>query len=272
MEAQQATARETVVLKGSRRGLSVVIDEDAPFEQVLESLRHKLLPARKFFAGAPVRLEVGCRLATWSQWLQLIDTLKECGLEVEVGGAAEPSLSGPSERRGALSLPEAPRAIIGSARLAADPSGAGLSYPARGRHSRQAGLRTLLVRRTLRSGQRIAFDGNVVVLGDVNPGAEVVAAGDIVVMGALRGVAHAGARGDEQAIVVALRLSPLQLRIAHRVARAPEEPDGAQPARGPELARVRGEVVEVQPYAAFTEEGAQAWRGELSSSPAGKAG
>ena len=56
---------------------------------------------------------------------------------------------------------------------------------------------TLLVRRTLRSGQRVRFDGNVVVLGDVNPGAEITARGDIVVMGWIRGLAHAGADGDD---------------------------------------------------------------------------
>ena len=107
----------------------------------------------------------------------------------------------------------------------------------------------------------MAYDGHVVVVGDVNPGAEVVASGDIVVMGALRGVAHAGARGEEAAVVVALQLQPLQLRIAHRVARSPDEPLAG---RGPEIARIRNGVVEVEPFAGILEEGTSAWQGASS--------
>src|SRR5690606_16549171 len=71
---------------------------------------------------------------------------------------------------------------------------------------------TLLVRRTIRSGQRIDYHGNVVVMGDVNAGAVVTCTGDIVVLGSLRGLAHAGAEGNDEAVVVAFRLEPTQLR------------------------------------------------------------
>ncbi len=97
---------------------------------------------------------------------------------------------------------------------------------------------TLMIRRTLRSGQRVHFRGNVVVVGDVNPGAEITAAGDIVVMGWLRGVAHAGAYGNDRAMVSAFRLSPTQLRIAHLIARAPDDVDEQIPVV-PEFAEVR---------------------------------
>ncbi|NMP21242.1 septum site-determining protein MinC [Sulfobacillus harzensis] len=97
---------------------------------------------------------------------------------------------------------------------------------------------TLLIRRTLRSGQRVRFYGNVVVLGDVNPGAEITAGGDIVVMGWLRGLAHAGAEGDGQAIVAAFRLNPTQLRIGHVIGRAPDQGEAVLP-DVPEVAEVR---------------------------------
>lgn len=105
---------------------------------------------------------------------------------------------------------------------------------------------TLLVRRTLRSGQRVRYNGNVVVLGDVNPGAEIVAAGDIVVMGTLRGVAHAGATGSGDAMVAAFRLQPMQLRVGSVIGRAPD----GQPARAdaPELARVRDGVLVIERF------------------------
>lgn len=78
-------------------------------------------------------------------------------------------------------------------------------------------------RGTLRGGQALANVGHIVVIGDVNPGAELVAGGDILVFGALRGVAHAGAQGDGSARVYALALAPTQLRIATTIAAGSDE-------------------------------------------------
>jgi septum site-determining protein MinC len=75
----------------------------------------------------------------------------------------------------------------------------------------------------LRSGGRILYEGNIVVLGDVNPGAEIIAAGSVIVWGRLRGVVHAGAQGDEKAVVCALELIPTQLRIAGEIAVSPKK-------------------------------------------------
>lgn len=105
----------------------------------------------------------------------------------------------------------------------------------------------LIVRRTLRSGQSVHYPGSVVILGDVNPGAEVIAGGDIIVLGALRGVAHAGALGEEGAVVVAFRLQPTQLRIAHFISRAPDDADLPEP-QGPEMAQVRNNLITIQSY------------------------
>lgn len=100
----------------------------------------------------------------------------------------------------------------------------------------------ILVRRTLRSGQVVQHPGHVVVIGDVNPGAEIIAGGDVVVWGKLRGIVHAGATGDDGAVVCALSLAPLQLRIGSHIARAPEGREDL-PQR-PEMASVQdGEIV-----------------------------
>lgn len=105
---------------------------------------------------------------------------------------------------------------------------------------------TILLQRTLRSGQSIRYPGHVVVMGDVNPGAEIVAAGNIVVMGNLRGVAHAGAGGDKGALVAAFRLNPTQLRIANHFTRAP---DGNHPEpQQPEVARISGGILVIENY------------------------
>lgn len=105
---------------------------------------------------------------------------------------------------------------------------------------------TILLKRTVRSGQCIQYDGNIVVLGDVNPGSELIASGNIVVMGALRGVVHAGATGNEEASVAAFRLQPTQLRIANHITRPP---DGEYlPPDQPEIARIRDGVVVIEAY------------------------
>ncbi|MCL4424987.1 MAG: septum site-determining protein MinC [Firmicutes bacterium] len=104
-----------------------------------------------------------------------------------------------------------------------------------------------MVKRTLRSGQSIRYSGNVVVLGDVNPGAEVVASGDIIVMGVLRGVAHAGAQGNDRAVVAAFRLQPTQLRIGNYISRPPDN-ESNEPPSGPEVAQIKNGLVVVEAY------------------------
>lgn len=70
---------------------------------------------------------------------------------------------------------------------------------------------------SLRSGQKIEVEGSIVIIGDVNSGAEVIASENIVIMGALRGLAHAGAKGNKEAIIVAEKLDAVQLRISNIV-------------------------------------------------------
>lgn len=76
---------------------------------------------------------------------------------------------------------------------------------------------TKLFRGSLRSGQKIEYEGSVVIIGDVNNGAEVIAVDNIVIVGALRGLAHAGAKGNKKAIIAADIIDTPQLRIANVV-------------------------------------------------------
>jgi len=104
---------------------------------------------------------------------------------------------------------------------------------------------TLYHRGTLRGGKSLQQLGNIVVIGDVNPGAELVASGDILVFGSLRGTAHAGAQGDRKARVFALQLCATQLRIATFIA----ADDGKRMPTEPEVAFVKGEGIAIAPYA-----------------------
>ena len=83
-------------------------------------------------------------------------------------------------------------------------------------------LPTLYIQRTLRSGQSITSDGNIVIIGDANPGSEIIAKGDITVWGILGGIAHAGSAGNQYAKIRALKMNAIQLRIADIFARRPD--------------------------------------------------
>jgi septum site-determining protein MinC len=95
---------------------------------------------------------------------------------------------------------------------------------------------------TVRSGMDIRHEGTVIIMGDVNPGGEIFAAGDIIVWGRLRGIAHAGYPNNPQCLIMALQMEPTQLRIADRVARAPETPP---PQFEPEIAYVTPQGIRI---------------------------
>lgn len=86
-----------------------------------------------------------------------------------------------------------------------------------------AGGNSLLVTKSIRNGQRLSVRGNAVVMGDINPGGEIVATGNIVVMGSCRGVLHAGAEGDDNCYILAYNMLAQQLRIGAHVATVPQD-------------------------------------------------
>jgi septum site-determining protein MinC len=114
--------------------------------------------------------------------------------------------------------------------------------------------RTEVIGRTMRAGTRREVSGNVIVLGDVNPGVELIAGGDVIVSGTIRGLVHAGSTGREDAIIWAGRIAAPQIRLAHAMARAPEgstldnlrhqETDVA------EVVRLEGGQIVIEPYKA----------------------
>ena len=163
-------------------------------------------------------------------------------LEADLSGArediarrrarGEPSVAKPDFSKAAALLGAAKRATPDS--LAPSPTAAVVA---------PAGPATLYHRGTLRGGQILQQIGNIVVVGDVNPGAELVASGDILVFGALRGTAHAGAQGDPAARVAAIELAPTQLRIASYIA----ADDSRRRPREPEVAFIQDERIAIAP-------------------------
>ncbi|HHY45679.1 MAG TPA: septum site-determining protein MinC [Firmicutes bacterium] len=216
---------DQVVFKGTKDGLLVVIPQNQDIERVKKDLDQKLSRPHRFFVGGKAVLDLGDRWVGDGILAELSEIIEHHGLKlikvvgpfgVKMKEEVEPSTQELAQERQ-------------EDRVAAGPlEGAGI------------------LRRTVRSGQRVHAPGNLVILGDVNPGAEVLAGGDIIVVGALRGLAHAGLPSNDQAVVVALRLSPTQLRIANVIARSP---DGRS--RGPnipEIARIREGTIVIESF------------------------
>ena len=175
---------QLVVLKGQRDGISILLDSDADFEKIEEEFRKKVAAAKEFFDGANSRLAFKGRVLEDKQEQKLLDIIiSETTLDVgfiESEGFVRPI----------------PKAVQ--------------ETPANVTYNKSD---TAFYRSGLRSGQSIRYNGSVVIVGDVNPGSEVVAAGNVVVLGTLRGMVHAGSRGDETCFISALVLKPTQLRI-----------------------------------------------------------
>lgn len=79
-----------------------------------------------------------------------------------------------------------------------------------------------ILTRTIRSGQEVEITGDLLLVGDVNPGGTVKATGNIFIMGSLQGIAHAGYQGNRQAVIMASYMNPVQLRIAELYSRSPD--------------------------------------------------
>lgn len=266
-----------VVIKGYRTGIGIFFDEDGPFADLLADLAHSLERSNAFFNGAPVTLHIGRRELGSRDFMALRDLLVERHrLMIAQVHADLPGTRTAAERLGlkvsgtpggyrtadAAQAPGGPNVRVvpggrdGARQVEPTREPAARGEPARSAERAEPSggtspvADTLTVRQTLRSGQRIEFPGHVLVLGDVNSGAEVVAGGDIVVFGALRGLAHAGASGDRTAVIVALGIQPPQLRIGPVISRGSEGPvrrDAREP-QMPEIARVEGDTIVVEAF------------------------
>ncbi len=105
---------------------------------------------------------------------------------------------------------------------------------------------TKVITRTIRSGAKVESAGSLVILGDVNAGAELIANDDIIVIGTLRGLAHAGAGGNENAVIWAQQILSPQLRIGYALAQAGD--DGAKVEGGPEVAHLQNGAIVLRPW------------------------
>ena len=173
-----------VTIRGIRNGLLFVLAEDATIAELAEELERLLQGSERESVGETAG--VTAYVDPGARLLTEDESDLLCGILTDKGNLVVKGLTGP---------PAAPEESV---------------------------RQPYIHKGTVRSGQVIEHDGDVVVLGDVNAGGRVIAAGDVVVMGHLRGFAHAGAAGDAAAVVAAVYFEPLQVSIGDVTRRAPE--------------------------------------------------
>lgn len=201
---------DLIAIKGIKDGLMVTLSPTEEWQTITGQLAAHIDERGDFFAGANVTVDLGSRPVPKYELSSLKALLERRGLTLAVVISDSDTTN---ESANALDLrTETGNKLPGRERQETLPI-----------DSEETGTQGVLFRRTLRSGRTIHSDGHVVVYGDVNPGAKIIAVGDIIVWGRLRGTVHAGAEGDETAIVCALDMSPNQLRIAGYIVTSPPD-------------------------------------------------
>jgi septum site-determining protein MinC len=198
-----------VQIKGVRDGLLATFAE-AAWEEQCSALIAQIDDRSSFFQGARLALDVGSQVLKVNDLVALRDRLSERNVILWAVMGESPVTEQTSQLLGLATRISKPR-------------------PEEQQHAEAAGDTALFITRTLRSGKRVEFPGNGVVLGDVNAGAEIIADGHVVVWGRVRGMIHAGAKGDRSAVICALDLSATQLRIADEVSAVLKPQKNPQP-------------------------------------------
>lgn len=186
-----------VQIKGIRDGLLATFAA-AAWEDQCSALVAQIDERPAFFQGARLAIDVGSQVLKVNDLVSLRDRLSERNVTLWAVMGESPVTEHTSQLLGLATRISRPR-------------------PEEQKHVDVSEDTALFITKTLRSGKRVEFPGNVVILGDVNAGAEIVADGHVVVWGRVRGMIHAGAKGDRSAIICALDLSATQLRIADEV-------------------------------------------------------
>jgi septum site-determining protein MinC len=208
---------DLICFKGYRDGVTLILNDREPdFRKILKQLKLKMSHLN-FFRGAVVNIDIGQREGLSAEQL---DSLEEILLSrnIHIKNAAQNK-----EKPDAAQMTPAVENIM----------------PEKGD--------TLMLRRTIRSGQNLYYPGNIMLLGDVHPGGEVIAEENIIVWGTLRGIVHAGSKGNKKAFIIALQLAPAQLRIAQYIACAPDQ-KGSHPPQKPEIAYLQDERIVISDY------------------------
>ena len=229
-------ANALVTIKGIENGLLIELDESEVWLTVTEALAQEIDAKESFFKNSPVTVNLGSRPVGKGDMKGLVALLERRSLTLwAVVSSSNTSINAAHELDVKTNESnQLPFADLLNPSHKADTKPNPLNALSKG----------LIIRRTLRSGQRVDIKGHVVIIGDVNPGAEVIATGDVVIWGKLRGTVHAGTDGDTNVIICALEMSPIQLRIADYIVTSPKGIHQTEP----EVALIRDNQIIVESW------------------------
>lgn len=175
----------TVVIKGSKAGMTVILDSEIPFTQLIEDVGKKFRESAKFWGCAQMTLTLEGRKMTPEEEFQIVDAIT-ANSQIDVLCILDTDANRISKCEKAL-----------TERLMELSAQTGQFY-----------------RGDLKRGDILESESSIVIIGDVSHGAKVIAKGNIIILGLLQGTVHAGAAGVENAVVVAFEMQPIQIKIA----------------------------------------------------------
>lgn len=219
--------QETVALKWYKNGIVIYSDKKLEYDVFQKAVEEKFEKSKTFFNGSKMKVGFQGHQRSVEEYKQIIHHISEkfhCKFELW----DHPELPERATEEKMKSAFAKTDVISKALELEADEN------------------LTKFYKKTIRSGQLLKSDGHLVVLGDVNPGAELEAVGNIMVMGTIKGIVHAGSKGDRDAVVVALNLSPTQLRIADIITRAPD--DDSKTDLNPEVAYIKDGQIFIEEF------------------------
>lgn len=228
-----------VSIKGKEKGLEITLSEKSTYPVIREELLKKLIKNKNFFRDSDTKVVIRGKKLSEAQRKEIkrvfamdygiYDVLY--GDEADLLRAPEPEPEPETEPE-----PERTKRSVGEKKFS--DFGARESETS---SSKYYDTPSLFIDYTVRSGQRIECEGDIVVMGDVNPGGEIIAGGNIVVFGKLKGLAHAGCSGRSDVRVAAIYMYPKQLRLSGKVVTFPRDRENPQ---GPEIAELKdGKVI-----------------------------
>ena len=252
-----ASRPEVVQVSGRGTNVDFTIDDSAPFDQVTRRLRRYLVENRGLWSKGSISVNAGRWILSQEQLGRIKQVIEsESGLTVSRFWCLPENLDWANYDSNGTGRVDSVAAGLSLKQENAGPTGVGppaqskLKEPKSGSSPKGLPTEALFVKTTFRSGESIHYSGNVVVLSDVNPGAEILAEGDIVVFGSLRGLAHAGVEGDTKATIIALELDSPRIQIGPYTGLAPATgPRAKSKTTGPKIAFVRRRNIYVAPFA-----------------------
>lgn len=195
---------ESIMIKGNRHGLKVSLDDKYNFETLLADFSQKLEEGRKFFGNAKISIDFQGVQLTEEETEKMVAAVHTYS-DMQVFCVVDDTMAvvAPDNFKTEPTPPEVIHEVVTKSVIPMESA--------------------VFHQGTVRSGQEINVDTGIVIVGDVNPGAKVIAKGNIFVIGQLRGFAHAGYGGADEACIFALKMAPTQIRIGRVIARSPDK-------------------------------------------------